>query len=120
MTDEAGYAKRMNSIPKHVVSRTLEKLEWNNSQLIKGDIVKEVSKLKQQLGQDLLVFGSGQLVNTLMRHDMIDEYRFLVYPIILGSGKHLFSDTHKPSLKLAETKAFSSGVVLLRYRPSRK
>ena len=63
MTDEEGYAKRMNGFPKHVVSRTMDKLAWNNSHLIKGDIEKEVSKLKQQPGQDLLIFGSGQLVN---------------------------------------------------------
>ena len=120
MTDEAGYGKRMNGFPKHVVSRTLEKLDWNNSHLIKGNIEKEVSKLKQQLGQSLLVFGSGQLVNALMQHDLIDEYRFLVYPIVLGSGKRLFSDTNKATLKLVETKTFSSGVVPLRYLPSRK
>jgi len=72
MTEEAGYAKRMNSFPKHVVSKTLEKLDWNNSHLIKGDVEREVSKLKQQPGQDLLVFGSGQLVNALTQHDLID------------------------------------------------
>ena len=120
MTDDAGYAKRMNSFPKHVVSKTLEKLDWNNSHLIKGDVEREVSKLKQQPGQDLLVFGSGQLVTALMQHDMIDEYRLLVYPIILGSGKRLFSDVNKATLKLVETKTFGSGVVLLRYQPSRK
>jgi dihydrofolate reductase len=110
----------MNGFPKHVVSRTLERLEWNNSHLIKGNIEKEVSKLKQQPGQDLLVFGSGQLVNALMQHDMIDEYRLLVYPVILGSGKRLFSDANKATLKLVETKTFGSGVVLLRYQPSKK
>jgi dihydrofolate reductase len=120
MTDDAGYAKRMSSFPKHVVSRTLEKLEWNNSHLIKGDVEREVSKLKQQPGQDLLVFGSGQLVNALAQHDLVDEYRLLVYPIILGSGKRLFSDVNKTTLKLVETKTFGSGVVLLRYQPSRK
>jgi len=120
MHDEAGYGKRMNGFPKHVVSRTLEKLDWNNSHLIKGDVEKEVSKLKQQPGQDLLIFGSGQLVNALMQHDLIDEYRLLVYPIVLGSGKRLFSDANKANLKLVETKTFGSGVVLLRYQPSKK
>jgi dihydrofolate reductase len=100
--------------------KRLEKLEWNNSHLVKGDIAKEVSKLKQQPGQDLLVFGSGELVNALMQHDMIDEYRFLVYPVILGSGKRFFSDPNEATLKLVETKTFGSGVVLLRYQPSRK
>jgi dihydrofolate reductase len=120
MMDEAGYGKRMNSFPKHVVSRTLEKLEWSNSHLIKGNVEKEVSKLKQQPGQDLLIFGSGQLVSELMQHDLIDEYRFLVYPIILGNGKRFFNDATKATLKLVETKPFSSGVVLMRYQPSKK
>ena len=97
MTDEAGYAKRMNGFPKHVVSRTLEKLDWNNSHLVKGNIEKEVSKLKQQQGRDLLIFGSGQLVNALMQRDLIDEYRLLVYPIVLGSGKRLFTTPTKPT-----------------------
>ncbi len=120
MTDEAGYAKRMDGFPKHVVSRTLEKLDRNNSHLIKGDIEKEVSKLKQQSGQDLLTFGScGQLVNALMQHDLIDEYRLLVYPIVLGSEKRLFSDPNRANLKLVETKTFGSGVVLLRYQPNK-
>ena len=73
----------MNGFPEHVVSRTLEKLDWNNSHLIIENIEKEVSRLKPQLGQDLLIFGSGQLVNALMQHDLIDEYRLLVYPIVL-------------------------------------
>jgi len=120
MTDEAGYAKRMNSFPKHVVSRTLERLDWNNSHLIKGDVEREISKLKRQPGQDLLVFGSGQLVSALAQHDMIDEYRLLVYPTILGNGKRLFSDVNKATLKLVETKTFGLGVVLLRYQPNRK
>ncbi len=120
MTDDAGYAKRMNSLPKHVVSRTLEKLEWSNSHLIEGNIEKEVSKLKQLPGQDLLIFGSGQLVSALMQHGLVDENRLLVYPIVLGSGRRLFSDTNKATLNLVETKTFSSGVVLLRYQPSRK
>ena len=120
MNDEAGYGHRMNSFPKHVVSRTLEKLDWNNSHLIKGSVEREVSKLKQQPGQDLLIFGSGQLVNELMQHDLIDEYRFLVYPIILGNGKRFFNYANKATLKLVETKTFSSGVILLRYQPSRK
>ncbi len=120
MTDEAGYAKRMNGFPKHVVSGTLEKLDWNNSHLIKGNVENEVSKLKQQPGQELLIFGSGQLVNSLMQHDLIDEYRLLVYPIVLGSGKRLFEDVNKATLRLVETTMFSSGVVLLRYQPTRK
>ncbi len=116
MKDEQGFADRMNNVPKHVVSKTLEKLDWNNSRQIKGNIVEEASKLKQQPGQDILIFGSGELVRELMRHDLIDEYRLLVYPVVLGSGKRLFGDEINKTLELVETKPFSSGVVLLRYQ----
>jgi dihydrofolate reductase len=119
-TDEAGFAQRMNSLPKYVVSTTLEKAEWSNSHLIKGNITKEVSKLKEQPGQDVLVAGSNRLVHTLMQHDLIDEYRLLVYPVVLGSGKHLFGDANKATLRLVETRRFSSGVVLLRYQPAQQ
>ena len=120
MTDEAGFADRMNSLPKFVVSTTLEKVEWNNSRLIKGNVAEEVSKLKQQPGQDILIAGSGELVHTLMQHDLIDEYRLLVYPVVLGSGKRLFKDGSKTTLRLIETKTFRSGVVLLSYRPAER
>ncbi len=113
------FADRMNSIPKFVVSTTLEKVEWNNSRLIKGNITEEVYKLKQQPGQDILVFGSSNLVNTLMQHDLIDEYRLMVFPIVLGSGKRLFRDTNT-KLKLVDAKTFRSGVVVLTYTPVRK
>lgn len=119
-TDEAGFADRMNSLPKYVVSTTLEKAEWNNSTIIKEDIAGAVSKLKQQPGQDILVAGSATLAHTLRQHDLIDEYRLLTYPVVLGSGKRLFKDGSKATLKLVEAKTFSSGVVLLRYQPDRK
>lgn len=109
MTDEEGFADRMNSLPKYVASRTLEEAEWNAT-LIKDNIADEVSKLKQQSGQNLLVYGSGDFVHTLMQHDLIDELRLLVYPVVLGSGKHLFKDGSKTALKLVETKTFSSGL----------
>ncbi len=116
MKDENGFADRMNNLPKHVVSTTLEKLDWNNSRQIKGNIAEEILKMKQQPGQDILIFGSGELVRELMRHDLIDEYRLLVYPVVLGGGKRLFGDEINKTVKLAETKPFSSGVVLLRYQ----
>jgi len=119
-TDEEGFAQRMNSLPKYVVSTTLDKAEWNNSHLIKGNIPKEVSQLKKQPGQDIMVAGSNRLVHTLMQHDLIDEYRLLVYPVVLGSGKRLFGDVSKATLRPVETKMFSSGVVLLRYQPNSK
>lgn len=121
MKDEQGFADRMNGIPKFVVSTTLEKAEWNNSKLIKGNVIEEVSKLKQQPGKDVLVAGSATLVHTLMQHNLIDEYRLLVYPVVLGGGKGLFSgDTGMKVLRLLETKTLGSGVILLRYQPAEK
>jgi dihydrofolate reductase len=110
----------MNSLPKYVVSTTLEKVEWNNARLIKDNVAAEVSKLKQQPGQDILIYGSGELVHTLMQHDLIDEYRLMVFPIVLGSGKRLFKDESNATLKLVETRPFSSGVVAMIYQPDRK
>jgi dihydrofolate reductase len=114
------FADRMNSIAKLIVSTTLNKVEWNNSSLIKGSVAEELSRLKQMPGQDILVAGSSQLVNTLMQHNLIDEYRLLVYPIILGSGKRLFQEGSKIMLNLIETRSFGTGVVLLRYQPEGK
>ena len=120
ITDQ-GFADRMNSLPKFVVSTTLEKLEWNNSRLIKENIAEEVSKLKQQPGQDILIAGSVELVYTLMRHDLIDEYRIMVHPVVVGSGKRLFRDGSQTKvLKLVDTKTFSSGIVVLSYQPAGK
>lgn len=121
MKDEGGFADRMNSIPKYVVSTTLKELEWNNSHLIKGNIAEEVARLKQQEGKDILVAGSGELVRTLMQHDLIDEYRLMVHPVVLGGGKRLFRDgSDKTVLKLVDTKSFSSGIVVLSYQPAGK
>jgi dihydrofolate reductase len=121
MTDEQGFADRMNNLPKYVVSTTLEAVEWNNSTLIKENIPEEVSKLKQQSGQDILIGGSGELVRTLMQRDLIDEYRFMVHPIVLGSGKRLFRDGSDPTtLRLVDTRTTSTGVVILTYQPAEK
>jgi dihydrofolate reductase len=111
------YADRMNSIRKVVASTTLEPPEWNNSTLIKADVASEVSKLKQQGGRDILVFGSTSLLSTLMEHDLVDEYRLLVYPIVLGKGKRLFKDGSAAKLKFAGAKALGSDAVLLSYAP---
>lgn len=108
----------MNSVPKFVVSNTLKRADWNNSTIISGDVPAQVAKLKAQPGGELLVYGSADLVDELLRHDLVDEYRLLVYPVILGSGKRLFRDridTHH--LRLTETRSFGSGVVLLTYAP---
>jgi dihydrofolate reductase len=121
MTDEAGFADRMNSLPKYVVSTTLKELEWNNSRLLKGNIAEEVQKLKQQPGLDILVAGSGDLVHALAQHGLIDEYRLMVHPVVVGGGKRLFRDgSDMTVLKLVETKTFSSGVVVLSYQPAGK
>ena len=116
------YADMMNGYPKYVVSTTLEEpLEWNNSTLIEGDVAEEVSKLKRQPGKDILIFGSGNLVNTLMRHDLIDEYRLMIFPIIVGSGQRLFADgIDEMVLELVDTETFGSGVVVLTYRSARE
>ena len=118
--DPQGFAERMNNLPKYVVSTTLKKVEWSNSRLIRGNIIEEVSKLKQQPGQDILITGSGELVNKLMPHQLIDEYRLLVYPVILGSGKRLFREESDANLRLVEARTFGSGVALLRYQPVNK
>ena len=111
------YTDMMNGYPKYVVSSTLEEpLAWNNSTLIKGNVAEEVLRLKQQPGKDILIFGSGDLANTLMQYDLIDEYRLMVFPILVGGGKRLFGDTNDTKvLRLAETKTLGSGVVVLSY-----
>ncbi len=119
-TDDAGFADRMNNLPKFVVSATLKQVEWNNSRLIKGNVAEEVSRLKQQAGQDILIAGSSQLVRTLMQDNLIDEYRLMVHPVVLGGGKRLFADGRHTTLKLAGTKTFSSGVVVLTYEPVKR
>ena len=113
------FADRMNNLPKYVVSATLEKAEWKDSHVIKENVAEEIAKLKQQAGHDILVAGSGTLVQTLIEHNLIDEYHLLVYPVVLGSGKRLFKDASQTTLKLVDTKAFSSGVVLLSYVPGK-
>jgi dihydrofolate reductase len=121
-TDEAGFADRMNNLPKYVVSSTLKIAEWNNSKVIKGNVAEEISKLKTTKGGDILVAGSGQLVHALTQHNLVDEYRLMVYPILLGSGKRLFNDgSEKLALKLVEAKPVgSAGVITLIYHPEKK
>ena len=113
-------ADYFNSVRKYVVSTTLDKVEWNNSTLIKDNIVEEITKLKQQDGKDIAVHGSIALVQTLIQHDLVDRYRLLIYPVVLGKGKRLFQDGTTATLKLVETQSFSSGVAALIYEPDRK
>jgi class 3 adenylate cyclase/dihydrofolate reductase len=117
---DEGFADRMNSLPKYVVSTTLKEAEWNNSTLLSGNISEEISMLKkQQRAWDILIYGSAELVNTLMRHGLIDEYRLMVHPVVLGSGQRLFEDrADTMHMRLVDVRSFSSGVVLLSYQPA--
>jgi dihydrofolate reductase len=118
---EGDFAVRMNALPKYVASTSLkEPLAWNGT-LLKGNLTDEVAKLKQQTGQDLLIYGSGELVNALHPHRLIDEYTLMVFPVTLGVGKHLFREgTDKTDLELIDARTTSTGVALLTYRTSGK
>ncbi len=117
MKNTGEFGERMNSIPKYVVSTMVNKADWNNSTIIKKNAADEVLKLKQQSGGNILVAGSAALIGSLMEHNLVDEYRLLIYPVVLGKGKRLFRDDFKTKLKLIETKTFSSSVVALVYKP---
>jgi dihydrofolate reductase len=110
------WADRLNSLPKYVVSSTLEDPEWNNSTVLNGDVVNEVSKLKQELDGEIVVAASGQLVRTLMEHDLVDELRLMLYPVVLGAGERLFGETSdKRPMRLVDTKTIGDGLALLTY-----
>ena len=113
-------APYFNNVRKYVVSTTLDEAEWNNSILIKDNVVEEIGKLKQQDGKDITVHGSATLVQTLVQHDLVDSYRLLVYPLVLGKGKRLFAEGTTATLKLVQSQPFSSGVTALIYEPQRK
>jgi dihydrofolate reductase len=115
--DDVGFAEKMNGMRKYVVSGTLRELAWNNSVLLEGDVVAEVGRLKQQPGKDLLVAGSAQLVQTLAEHRLVDEYRLMVYPVLLGHGKRLFVDgIDTTALTFVESKP-SAEVLMVRLQP---
>jgi dihydrofolate reductase len=112
-------ASRLNSLPKYVTSRTLEDVSWQGSTLLKGDVAKEVAELKRRPGRELQVHGSGGLAQTLMQHDLIDEYRLLNYPVVLGTGKRLFADGARPAaLNRIDHKTTSTGVSIDVYTPA--
>jgi len=112
------FADKMNAMPKYVVSTTLEHPTWRNSTPIKSNVAEEVSRLKAMEGKDILVAGSAQLLHTLMQHDLVDEYRLMVYPVVLGKGKRLFKDgNHKRALRMVEARPIGSGILILIYRP---
>jgi dihydrofolate reductase len=117
--DEAGFADKFNSMPKYVISSTLEDPEWNNTTVLKGDVAQEVAKLKQELDGDIVVHGSPQLVQTLVEHDLVDEYHLMVFPVVLGTGKRLFGETtDKKSLRLVSSTIVGDGVAIFVYQPA--
>jgi dihydrofolate reductase len=118
MTDEAGFADRMNAMPKYVVSSTLDRADWNNTTVLRGEVAESVAQLKREVGGVILVAGSAQLVQALVSSDLVDELRLMVFPVVLGSGKRLFGDTggQKKRLALEGSTTFGDGVTLLTYR----
>ena len=117
---EGDFADKFNSMPKYVVSSTLQKPEWSNSTVLDGDVAQEVAKLKQKHDGDIVVHGSARLVQALIEHDLVDELRLMVFPVVLGSGKRLFGDTSdKKPLRLTDSKTVGDGVAILIYEPVR-
>jgi dihydrofolate reductase len=116
---EGEFADKFNSMPKYVVSSTLEEPEWSNSTVLKGDVAEEVAKLKQEQDGEIVVHGSPRLVQTLLEHGLVDELRLMVYPVLLGTGKRLFGETSdKKPLRLVDSKVVGDGVVILIFQPA--
>ena len=113
-------ADKLNSVPKYVVSSTLEDPDWNNSTVLKGDVVDEVSRLKQALDGEIVVFGSPQLARTLIEHDLVDELRLMISPVVLGAGARLFGETSdKKPMRLVDTRTVGDGIAILTYVAAR-
>lgn len=113
---EGEFADKFNSMPKYVVSSTLGDPDWNNSTVLSGDVAAEVSQLRQRVEGDIVVHGSAQLVQTLIEHDLVDELRLMVFPVVLGKGKRLFGETSdKKRLRLASSNTVGDGVSILVY-----
>jgi dihydrofolate reductase len=116
---EGDFADKFNSMPKYVVSSTLENPEWSNTTVLSGDAVEEVRRLKQELDGDIYVHGSRQLAQTLIESDLVDELHLMVFPVVLGTGKRLFGETSdKKPLRLVESRTVGDGVAILVYRPA--
>ncbi len=116
---EGEFADKFNGMPKYVVSSSLSDPEWNNSIVLKGDLAEEVSKLKEGSDGEIVVHGSGQLVRGLLEHDLVDELRLMVFPVLLGSGARLFGESsEKRSLKLVDSKMVGDGIAILIYVPA--
>jgi dihydrofolate reductase len=120
MTDDVGFAEKMNGMPKYVVSSTLDDVDWENSTLITGNPVDEIRRLKDQPGDEILVAGSRTLAQMLIAEDLVDELRLMIFPVILGTGKRLFGEAARPStLELVNAQTLDSGTLILTYRPAR-
>ena len=118
---EGEFADKFNSMRKYVISSTLDKAEWNNSTVLRGDVVEEVSRLRRAPGGNIVIHGSGRLVQTLIEHDLIDELRLMVFPVVLGTGKRLFGETgDKKRLRLTDSKMVGDGIAILVYEPAPK
>ena len=115
---EGEFADKFNNMPKYVVSSTLDEPEWNNTTVLKGDVAEEVAKLKRAQDGNIVVHGSGQLAQTLLENELVDELRLMVFPVVLGSGRRLFGDTSdKKRLQLVDSRTVGDGVAILIYRP---
>jgi dihydrofolate reductase len=113
---EGEFADKFNTMPKYVVSSTLEDPEWNNTTVLKGDVAEEVGKLRQEQDGDIVVHGSARLVQALIERDLVDELRLMVYPVVLGAGKRLFGETReKKTLRLVDSKVVGDGVLIAVY-----
>jgi dihydrofolate reductase len=118
-TREGAWADRLRAVPKYVVSSSLEDLPWDNTTVLTGDAVKAISALKHEVSGDIVVYGSGQLVHTLMEHDLVDELRLMVFPFVVGAGERLFSQaSDRKDLRLVGTRTVGEGIALLTYRPA--
>jgi len=112
------FARHLNNVQKYVASNTLASADWQNTTVIGGDVAEEVRRIKELPGGDISVLGSGNLVRTLMKHDLVDVYSFAVYPVVLGSGKRIFDGADPTKLELVDSKPTTTGGMLLTYRPS--
>jgi dihydrofolate reductase len=117
--DPGGFAERMNSMPKYVVSSTLQEASWNNSTILRGDLADEVAKLHREIDGPILFAGSAQLVQGLLERDLVDELHLMVFPVVLGEGKRLFGDvSEKKPLRLLDSRSVGDGVSILTYEPA--
>lgn len=117
-SNDQPVADSLNNARKYVASRTLSRVDWNNSVLLEADVAEAVAKLKREPGPEIQVHGSGNLIQTLMKHDLVDRYNLMIFPVVLGSGKRLFSDTIPKSMRVTGTTTSSTGVIMATFEPT--